>query len=65
MSRLRRAKYGHALLPPATQSSAWASGGVSGALCKKEQAGPGKGGVAHGEAASGAAVEQSETREEE
>jgi hypothetical protein len=65
MLRWRRAKYGHTLLPPATRSSARASGGVSGALCKKEQAGPSGGGVAHGEAGNGAAVEQSEIREEE
>jgi hypothetical protein len=58
-------KYGHALLSPATRSSAQASGGVRGALRKKEQAGPGGGGVAHGEASGSTAVEHSETREEE
>jgi hypothetical protein len=38
MLRRRKAKYSHALLPPAMQSSAWASRCVSGALRKMEQA---------------------------
>jgi hypothetical protein len=51
MSRRRRAKYDHALLPPAMRSIAWASRGVHRALCKKEQARPSGGGVAHGQVA--------------
>jgi hypothetical protein len=39
MLRRRKAKYGRALLPPATQSSAQASGCVSRALRKMEQVG--------------------------